>query len=259
MKNLPKNLTEAQLLVRLREKYPAPEYASFGKVRNGTGYSRATARTADFVAMSLWPSRGLHLHGFEIKSSRSDWMREKRDPEKAEDIASRCDFWWVVTGHENVVQKDELPTPWGLMVPYKTKLLVVKEAVQLQAKPLDREFLAAILRRAQEDSPGKAEIAEAATRVANEWRVKMEEAVETAHRRGKAESEQALSDHRRVLADFEKVSGITIDRWDHGNIGLAVKAILALGRGTSPDDFIRQKANDLRSAADRVMAVLEKP
>ena len=33
-------------------------------------------RYADAIAMNLWPSRGLAVHGFEIKISRGDWQRE---------------------------------------------------------------------------------------------------------------------------------------------------------------------------------------
>ena len=44
----------------------------------------------------VWPSRGLYLHGFEIKVHRNDWLRELKNPAKAEEIAGYCHFWWVV-------------------------------------------------------------------------------------------------------------------------------------------------------------------
>ena len=47
--------------------------------------------SGDAVIMSLWPSRGLELHGVEIKVSRADWKREAADPAKAEAIAAYCD------------------------------------------------------------------------------------------------------------------------------------------------------------------------
>lgn len=73
----------------LRRRYPAPAWAFLEEVRNQTGYAR-TIRTADALAMSLYPSRGLHLHGFEVKVSRADWFRELNDPKKAEEIAAYC-------------------------------------------------------------------------------------------------------------------------------------------------------------------------
>lgn len=52
----------------LRQKFPAQEYALFFEVRSATGFP-GRLRSADALAMSLWPSRGLELHGFEIKVS----------------------------------------------------------------------------------------------------------------------------------------------------------------------------------------------
>jgi len=53
----------------------------------------------------LWPSRGLHLMGFEIKAGRGDWLRELKDPGKAEGIAAYCDQWWVVAPAEVIVPR----------------------------------------------------------------------------------------------------------------------------------------------------------
>lgn len=148
-------LSEGQLVALLRQRYPSPQFAFFAGVRNSTGYAR-TVRTADALAMSLWPSRGLALHGFECKSARHDWLRELGDPEKADEIAGYCDFWWIVAGGDNVVKldTDNAPPTWGVLVPNaKGTLRVVREAKPLEPKPLTRQFLAAVLRRAHEDSP----------------------------------------------------------------------------------------------------------
>jgi hypothetical protein len=80
----------------LRERHPAPEWAIFFEVANGLGVS--DRRYADAVAMSLFPSRGLDVHGFEVKTARGDWLRELKNPKKADVIASYCDFWWLVIG-----------------------------------------------------------------------------------------------------------------------------------------------------------------
>lgn len=140
-------MTEADVLRLLRERHPAPAWAFLEHVANGTG--RHQSRTADAVAMSLWPSRGLELHGFEVKVWRGDWLRELADPAKADEIATRCDRWWVVATPD-VVADGELPTAWGLMVVEGASLRVAREAPLLTPAPLDRPFLAAILRRAAE-------------------------------------------------------------------------------------------------------------
>jgi hypothetical protein len=221
-----KPLTEAELIVLLRDRFAAPEYAFMPHVRNGTGYTRRTTRTADALAMSLWPSRGLDLHGFELKSSRADWLHEKDYPEKAEEIARFCDRWWLVVGREDIVQPGEVPTTWGLLVPRGGKLVVVKEPDKLDAKPLDRAQLAAILRKAAECVVPKAELdaerqrqVEQAGRLAEE---RLEQAVQSRTRH----LENALDDLRTRVGEFEKASGVSIGaRWESGRIGKAVKFV----------------------------------
>lgn len=140
----------AHLLARIQATHPAPEWACLAEVGNSTGY--AARRHADAVAMSLWPSRGLTIRGFEIKVSRADYKRESADPEKAESIARYCDEWWIVAPEGLIREPEiELPPAWGLMVPDdKTGLRVARKATPTPAQELGRPFLAAMLRRAQE-------------------------------------------------------------------------------------------------------------
>lgn len=135
---------ERDLLDALRARHVPPAWAFMEHVTDGTGANKL--RTSDAMAMSLWPSRGLELHGFEIKSYRGDWLRELKDPGKADEIVGRCHRWWVVAAHDAVVNLEELPATWGLLV--GSDLKVVREAPLLSPAPLDYPFLAAILRRA---------------------------------------------------------------------------------------------------------------
>jgi hypothetical protein len=73
--------TAAEVRAALMNRYCAPEWATFFEVANSTG--GGAVRSADAVAMSLYPSRGLRLHGFEIKVSRSDWLHELKQPDKS--------------------------------------------------------------------------------------------------------------------------------------------------------------------------------
>lgn len=84
-----------------------PAWAFVPKVRDAAGFS--ATRTIDAIAMSLWPSRGLELHGHEIKVSRSDWLRELKEPEKAEAFSSVVDRWWLVVSDAQIVAAGELP------------------------------------------------------------------------------------------------------------------------------------------------------
>lgn len=137
-----------ETLQKLQEKYPAPEYAFLKEVANGTGAHGN--RYADALVMSLFPSRGLYLTGFEIKTSRKDWLNELKNPQKADAIAKFCDYWFLVVGSNSIVKEGELPLTWGLIEPCKDKLRVTKQPVKLEAEPLDRRFLAAIMRRSNE-------------------------------------------------------------------------------------------------------------
>lgn len=129
----------------LRKRFAPPAWAVFDEVRNSTGHVKKP-RSVDVLAMSLYPSRGLELHGVEIKVTRSDWIKERDDPDKAEAIASYCDRWWLAVGDASIVKDGELPAGWGLLVLKGDKLFTAKGAPELAPKPLDRNFVAAVLR-----------------------------------------------------------------------------------------------------------------
>lgn len=139
-------LTEAEMMIRLRERYSPPEWAFLPQVRSGTGAYGGT--TADAIAMNTWPSKGCELHGLEIKVSRSDWLRERKNGAKAERIARYCDRWWIVAAR-GIVEEDELPKGWGLIETWGDGLRRSVQAPLQDTEPLDLPFVAAILRRAQ--------------------------------------------------------------------------------------------------------------
>lgn len=140
--------TETDVYAALCRRFPPPAWAMFAGVSNGTG-GRAR-RWADAVGMSIWPSRGLEIVGFEIKVSRRDWIRELKNPKKADEVGRYCDRWWIAAGAKDLVPNEELPPAWGLLVPHGDTMKIVVDAKKLEPKALDRPFLAAILRRAAE-------------------------------------------------------------------------------------------------------------
>ena len=141
--------TAVQLCNRIAAVHRPPEWACFFEVGNTTGY--AVSRYADAVAMALWPSRGLIIRGFEIKTSRADYKREAAQPLKAESIAKYCDEWWIVAPPNLISDPEtEMPPAWGLMVSHGKTLRTVRKATRTEAEPLSRGFVAAVLRRAHE-------------------------------------------------------------------------------------------------------------
>lgn len=130
----------------MKAKFSSDAYALVFEVPNATGFAKS--RSCDAMAVSLWPSRGLDVHGFEFKASRSDWLRELKEPAKAEAFHQYCDFWWLVTEDSKVCDPKELPKGWGLMTLTKNgdALRTVTQAERLTPKPWDRAFVAAFAR-----------------------------------------------------------------------------------------------------------------
>lgn len=143
----PKPLTASDVRACIQANFGmnGEQYAVLFEVRNGTAW-RAN-RSVDAVVMGLWPSLGMELWGMEIKVSRGDWLREARDPAKASEVFNHFDRWFLVAP-EGVAKLDELPQPWGWLVPKDGKLVKVREAEKNpDRKPVDNHFLAALMRR----------------------------------------------------------------------------------------------------------------
>jgi hypothetical protein len=208
--------SELEQLLLLR--YPKDAYAVLWEVGDATGSN--CRRHADALVMSLWPSRGLDLMGFEIKASRTDWLKERDNPAKAESIMKYCDRWSIIIADENMIQKGELPETWGLMAPSRGALRCIKEAPELHPNPISKNFLAAIMRKIAQQS--------ADVRL-------LENEKKEAYARGWNSGKWELENVQKELANknesirlFEQESGVKIDGWDGATrIGEAVKIVLA--------------------------------
>jgi hypothetical protein len=213
-----------QVYTALRVRYAAPAYAFFAEVGNATGLGKS--RSADALVMSLWPSRGLHLTGIEVKASRSDWVKERDDPAKAEAICRYCDFWYVVAGKRGIIQAGELPPTWGLMEPKGGKLCVSTEAPKLDAAPMSREFLAALFRRAAETFDGHAATESEIAKARDEGWARGKATGEQWARAAAERSRESLGKLQGRLRDFEEASGLRIDHWTDGRrLAEAVKVV----------------------------------
>jgi len=245
MTKKPKKIfTSANIEKLLSNRFAPPAWAFLPQVRNGTGYAR-TARTADAIAMSLYPSRGLYLNGFEIKISRSDWLNELKNPDKAEAIAKYCDYWWIVAP-KDIVKIEELPSNWGLMIPFGATTKIVKEAKQLKSKNPDKLFLAGVLRKAQEVITPTAELRE-----------EHKKGYDLGKNNTESNFKWEKDEHKKLkqtVLEFEQASGVKIDTWqDSKEIGEAVKLVLN-------GEYLRIKKNLqrlLKNAEDIVIDIKE--
>lgn len=147
---------ELRELVRAHYGSQGHGWAVFDEVRSETGYTAGVpTRTCDVLALSLWRSKGIELHGLELKVSRGDWLRELKTPSKAAAFAKFVDFWWLVVPRIDVVMPGELPMGWGCLVVDEERaaaglskpLRVAHKAPRRPAEPLDRAFVAALVRK----------------------------------------------------------------------------------------------------------------
>lgn len=65
-------MSSSELWEALKRRYCPPEWCLFAEVRNGTGAGRMRDRYADGIAVSMYPSRGIRVLGFELKADKRD-------------------------------------------------------------------------------------------------------------------------------------------------------------------------------------------
>lgn len=233
------------------------------QVRSDAGFD--ARRTLDAVALSLWPSRGMRLHGYEIKCSRSDWLNELKNPAKAEEFATKLDFFSIVIADRNMIEPGELPETWGLLARSKngrgltsvvapTLFGPIQRATHKTPLPegFDRGFLVALMRQAarrQKATPAAVQI-------------QIDQAVEaaTASANGQAASwREAAEDARQAIADFEKAAGVTMRGrfgWGHDPAELGRTVRLALD-GHREAERIEQRLGRLREQASSIVEAID--
>lgn len=206
------------------------------------GTSDSKSRTADAIAMGCWKSVGIKLHGYEIKVSRSDWLREIQDTSKAGALSKYCHFWWVAAP-DGIVKPEELPANWGLVVVQRRadgySARVRKPATENTAAALDYKFFASIMRRCFYESP-----------VIKDLNSKLTAEYERGYKAGiqsRSHSQSVLDawekaakrsqENERELAEkvrqFERESGLSLNQnWGETmSAGVAVSHIRAAARG----------------------------
>lgn len=96
----------------------------------------------DFLAVACYASRHWQVHGYEIKTSRSDWLRElAAGPNKSHDGRQIVDYWWVAAP-KNVVHASEVPDDWGWLVVHDAVCRVAKRAPALRPPIIPDDIIA---------------------------------------------------------------------------------------------------------------------
>lgn len=243
------NKTAADIRAALRRYYPRQEAAICFEVAQGTGHM--AHRHLDAIVMDLWPSRGLALHGIEIKVNLYDWRREKADPEKAEQVARFCDFF-SIAAPAGLVPREELPAAWGLMeVSEQGAVKIAVRPTKTEVQPITRAFMAAMLRGCQREDPEgvRAQIGAERSKLQDEYTNRVREEAE---RIAALRQEQGASWKKLIEAIGEDPESWLYDR----DVINAVKAVhIAKPEGIVPTlNLLTRTASEL---IERTRAALQ--
>ena len=254
-------MNAAMIEAAIRRKYGAPEWALFFEVPNGTGgHAR---RRADAIAMNLYPSRGLAIHGLEIKVTKADLRRELLEPAKADEIARYCDYWSLVTP-KGLTDGEQIPMGWGIIEIDETgNSRTKKTADRKEAEPVGRVFVAAMLRRASEiDMEGR----EKEVEIRAMRRAEAMQAIRQSREDNNRVNERHAHDKlKETVREFEQTTGIPVmGRHNHHLTAKTMQALQELGlkgihgrlaelvnkfSGIERDmEWMRQTADKLRTA-----------
>lgn len=152
------------IMVALQQRHPQSKWVFLPQVRTRTGYSRTnddidSERYLDAFAMSLWPSEGFRRVGYEVKVSRSDWLREVENPRKrAQGYFLTSEFWFAFApgvyerGDEASMSirgkryNNPLDGCGILEVQEDGTIKIIRHAVKREAWPMPDTFVASLLR-----------------------------------------------------------------------------------------------------------------
>jgi hypothetical protein len=249
-------MNETQVLDMLASRFSPPAYGFFRHIKSSTGYS-ANDRTADALAIGLWPSRGIELHGFEVKVSRSDWLKELQNPAKADEIGRFCHRWWIVTGdRKNIILPGELPPTWGWLAPQGGSLREMVGAPRMDPRPMTLNFIASLFRRMDRHfSEGYVS--------KDQIQPKLKEAFEQGKHKAVMDRDweiRSLREMKAKVEEFEAASGVKLSegeyRWQMGNVGEAVREIVRSRVSETPVELVRM-SRMLKAITARIDGYLE--
>jgi hypothetical protein len=246
-------LAAHDLFLRLESSFSAPGYITLEEVRDATGFDGH--RTADAIAISLYRSRGKAIWGFEMKVSRNDWLKELKQPEKAESILRYCNYWGLVVPNKDIVKAGELPDSWGMYVAQKNRLKCVVPCPKLDPLPMNITMLTALAYAIQQKGTKLDQQA-------------LDKARNDGYKQGCQRTNAAYyEDQYNKLLDsvraYEKASGLSIQYgWGKpSRIGEIVKMIMnhdaPLKRILDTAKYNLSKTEDLKTEIERQIKVLE--
>lgn len=219
------------------------------------------ARRCDAVAIGMWKRSGYLIHGFEVKVSRGDWLRELKDTSKADPFMSQVDRWWLVTGDIDIAKPLEIPEYWGWMNASKTGLRVQRPPKALNAEPqpetMRRAWAYALIQRAEKRSDEQLERHRQEIEKQVTTRLELDYSL-----RSKDHWQRNFEKLQAEVTAFEAASGMPINSWklgSAGNVGKLAKLIRDWNFAGYKNvaTTLKRHIEDLQSLQDRTKAVID--
>lgn len=140
-----KQITDA-IVEALQILHTGREWVCFPELRLGTGYGGKWEQRIDLFALSCYPSRGLQSIAYEVKASRSDYLREVKEPEKRRAAMELSNLFYFATP-PGLLQSEELPPDCGLVEYRAGRLRTVCKATYRDRHSPEWRFVASLCRR----------------------------------------------------------------------------------------------------------------
>ncbi len=220
----------------LKKRYPDNEFVLMAEVSDAAGTSRS--RSLDYMAVGLYPSRGLHITGIELKSHRGDWLNELKNPKKQENHFKHCDYFYLLTADEHVAKLEEIPETWGWLCMKNSIIKVIKKAPKLTPLDPSKHFMVAMLKRAS-SKDNFVHVDSIKDRIEQ-----VKQSALSMRDREIKRQEQELKDLKKLVKEFEEAAGVRFGTWGNyqpSEIGKAVKFINDYGVKNINSGLVRMK------------------
>lgn len=210
------------IISQLRDRYPQAEGWAFMDEVTPPGVPNEPRRRFDAIAIGLWPSMGELVHGFEIKTARSDFINEINNPAKSGQLLRWCNYFWLVCP-PNIAQDDEVPFTWGIIHVHESGLRIRRKAPLLKAITRPSNWWQCMLLRLCTRKKYDPDELEKARLAGVEQGIKIGENAAKSEHSYKAAQFDGL---QKIVDEFETASGLKISRWtDNAKLGRMVRAL----------------------------------
>lgn len=216
-------------------------------------------RRIDVVAFGMPGSTGCRIIAFELKVSRSDWLRELANFRKSEAWMAEADAFILVTT-PGIVQPGELPARWGHLE-FTGKQLRTKAHAEYRDHrgEMSRELAMRIIRSAHLET--KEIVFRERAKMEHDAREKIKAQLEESQQRETHQLREELASARKELAAIYEAFGVQRRIWDSDArllrcIGMLADA-LEKGGQRHVQKVLANLRDEFADKAQRMTAALE--